>query len=347
MLHIKQPQTQKSKRVSKMNQFSKQAGPFIIFFTILMPTNCVILEQYYFDLKLDNVSQNIQNFMIYFVYMMAMWSYYQAITIKNTTPQRAPLPPDNRRIDPIYKNNAACASCNKWKPIRAHHCSMCNQCTLKMDHHCPWIHNCVGLRNHRAFYLFTLYMTIGAIQYSWASYVYFKDLYRNDKGFFQQQSSFFYFYWFFTSLVLYPTCAMLFFLFLYHTLLVLTNLTTLEQMKNGSNIICCCQNPTSKSINLFNRGWIANVAWFFNYSYLWFLPFQNIYETDGTSYPIAPLCTFADIETFDLSMGDGISPNTQIDLEQFDPKFLDYIATAKEKYKGKKVILNGKEIVLA
>lgn len=30
----------------------------------------------------------------------------------------------------------------------------------------------------------------------------------------------------------------------------------------------------------------------------------------GTSYPIAPLCTFADIETFDLSMGDGIPPNT-------------------------------------
>lgn len=26
--------------------YGKQAGPFVIFFTVLMPTNCVILEQY-------------------------------------------------------------------------------------------------------------------------------------------------------------------------------------------------------------------------------------------------------------------------------------------------------------
>ncbi|CAD8183972.1 unnamed protein product [Paramecium pentaurelia] len=344
MLPIKSPH---EKRVSKMNQFSKQAGPFVIFFTVLMPTNCVILEQYYFELKLDSVSQNIQNFMIYFIYIMAMWSYYQAITIKNITAQRAPLAPDHRRIDPIYKNNAACATCNKWKPIRAHHCSMCNQCILKMDHHCPWIDNCVGLRNHRAFYLFTMYMTIGAIQYSWASYVYFKDLYRNDQGFFSQQSTFFYLFWTFSSLVMYPTCAMLFFLFCYHSILVITNQTTLEQMKSGQNGLFCCSTSIKKNSNLYDRGWIANVAWFFNYSYFWFLPLQNIYETDGTSYPIAPLCTFADIEVYDPSIGNGLPPNTQIDLEQIDSKFLDYIQIAKEKYKGKKVQLNGKEIILA
>lgn len=67
---------------------------------------------------------------------------------------------DNRNIDMLYKNCASCEICNRWKPIRAHHCSMCGKCNLKMDHHCPWINNCVGLRNHRAFYLFTLYMTV-------------------------------------------------------------------------------------------------------------------------------------------------------------------------------------------
>lgn len=53
-------------------------------------------------------------------------------------------------------------------------------------------------------------------------------------------------------------------------------------MKSRSNS-CCCFTPggANKNINVFDRGWIANVAWFFNYSYFWFLPFANIYDTDG------------------------------------------------------------------
>lgn len=30
----------------------------------------------------------------------------------------------------------------------------------------------------------------------------------------------------------------------------------------------------------------------------------------GTSYPIAPLCTFADLEVYDPSIGNGLPPNT-------------------------------------
>ena len=58
-----------------------------------------------------------------------------------------------------------CSRCAKLKPDRSHHCRLCDTCVLKMDHHCPWILNCVGLRNHRSFLLFSLYMSLGSLQY--------------------------------------------------------------------------------------------------------------------------------------------------------------------------------------
>lgn len=51
-----------------------------------------------------------------------------------------------------------CKQCNVEKPDRAHHCSSCGVCVLRMDHHCPWLASrCVGLRNHKAFFLFLTY----------------------------------------------------------------------------------------------------------------------------------------------------------------------------------------------
>ncbi|SPO21797.1 uncharacterized protein UTRI_01287_B [Ustilago trichophora] len=54
-----------------------------------------------------------------------------------------------------------CAKCDAPKPDRTHHCSTCNRCVLRMDHHCPWLANrCVGLRNHKAFFLFISYTAL-------------------------------------------------------------------------------------------------------------------------------------------------------------------------------------------
>ncbi|KAJ9477640.1 Palmitoyltransferase PFA3 [Pseudozyma hubeiensis] len=54
-----------------------------------------------------------------------------------------------------------CAKCDAPKPDRTHHCSSCNRCILRMDHHCPWLANrCVGLRNHKAFFLFVSYTAL-------------------------------------------------------------------------------------------------------------------------------------------------------------------------------------------
>lgn len=63
-----------------------------------------------------------------------------------------------------------CKSCVSPKPPRTHHCSVCKRCVLKMDHHCPWLNNCVGHFNHRYFYLFCVYMTLGTIFVSLSIY---------------------------------------------------------------------------------------------------------------------------------------------------------------------------------
>uniref|UniRef100_UPI00398E5AAA palmitoyltransferase ZDHHC16B isoform X2 n=1 Tax=Pristiophorus japonicus TaxID=55135 RepID=UPI00398E5AAA len=70
-----------------------------------------------------------------------------------------------------------CRKCINPKPARTHHCSICNRCILKMDHHCPWLNNCVGHFNHRYFFSFCLFMTLGCVYCSISSRDLFVDAY--------------------------------------------------------------------------------------------------------------------------------------------------------------------------
>ncbi|XP_048406733.1 palmitoyltransferase ZDHHC16B isoform X2 [Stegostoma tigrinum] len=70
-----------------------------------------------------------------------------------------------------------CRKCINPKPARTHHCSICNRCILKMDHHCPWLNNCVGHFNHRYFFSFCLFMTLGCVYCSVSSRDLFVDAY--------------------------------------------------------------------------------------------------------------------------------------------------------------------------
>ncbi|KAG8435430.1 hypothetical protein GDO86_013386 [Hymenochirus boettgeri] len=72
---------------------------------------------------------------------------------------------------------SVCRKCIAHKPARTHHCSICSRCILKMDHHCPWLNNCVGHYNHRYFFSFCLFMTMGCIYCSISSRVMFKEAY--------------------------------------------------------------------------------------------------------------------------------------------------------------------------
>lgn len=80
------------------------------------------------------------------------------------TMNRNPARPVEGRSDIWVKSSGEsrwCNKCNAPKPDRCHHCSSCQRCVLRMDHHCPWLANrCIGLRNHKAFFLFLAYTAL-------------------------------------------------------------------------------------------------------------------------------------------------------------------------------------------
>lgn len=56
-----------------------------------------------------------------------------------------------------------CSKCPEpiWKPNRTHHCSVSKACIAKMDHYCPFVLTCIGAANHKAFFLFCFWQSLG------------------------------------------------------------------------------------------------------------------------------------------------------------------------------------------
>nr|XP_017203956.1 palmitoyltransferase ZDHHC16 isoform X3 [Oryctolagus cuniculus] len=100
--------------------------------------------------------------------ILIVFHYYQAIT----TPPG--YPPQGRND---IASVSICKKCIYPKPARTHHCSICNRCVLKMDHHCPWLNNCVGHYNHRYFFSFCFFMTLGCVYCSYGSWDLFREAY--------------------------------------------------------------------------------------------------------------------------------------------------------------------------
>ena len=68
----------------------------------------------------------------------------------------------NWTIPRIYTERN-CSTCNINRPPGASHCGICNNCVLEFDHHCVFVSNCVGKRNHKYFYLFSLFGSLSSI----------------------------------------------------------------------------------------------------------------------------------------------------------------------------------------
>uniref|UniRef100_A0A1A8RJI3 Palmitoyltransferase n=2 Tax=Nothobranchius rachovii TaxID=451742 RepID=A0A1A8RJI3_9TELE len=112
----------------------------------------------------------------HWVLVMIVFHYYKATT---TSPGH---PPKDKHNTPSV---SICKKCVAPKPPRTHHCSICSICILKMDHHCPWLNNCVGHFNHRYFFSFCLYMTLGCIYCSISSINMFLEAYNAVESYFQ------------------------------------------------------------------------------------------------------------------------------------------------------------------
>ena len=73
---------------------------------------------------------------------------------------------EEKKIDitPRIFTERKCSTCNIYRPPKASHCSVCNNCVLDFDHHCVWVSNCIGKRNHKYFYLCTLFASLFGVQ---------------------------------------------------------------------------------------------------------------------------------------------------------------------------------------
>ncbi|XP_028651477.1 palmitoyltransferase ZDHHC16A isoform X2 [Erpetoichthys calabaricus] len=108
--------------------------------------------------------------------LMIVFHYYKAA---RTSPGYPP------QIKSDIPSVSICRKCITPKPARTHHCSICNRCILKMDHHCPWLNNCVGHFNHRYFFSFCLFMTMGCVYCSISSRNMFIDAYNAVETYYQ------------------------------------------------------------------------------------------------------------------------------------------------------------------
>ncbi|XP_033840467.1 palmitoyltransferase ZDHHC16B [Periophthalmus magnuspinnatus] len=108
--------------------------------------------------------------------LMVVFHYYKAATTAAGHP-----PKDKVHVPSV----SICKKCIIPKPARTHHCSICSTCILKMDHHCPWLNNCVGHFNHRYFFSFCLYMTLGCVYCSISSRNLFIEAYNAVESYYQ------------------------------------------------------------------------------------------------------------------------------------------------------------------
>jgi hypothetical protein len=165
---------------------------------------------------------------------MALWSYFQTIRTNNYLVKLAGAP--NVYVDDRTDSNflsKKCEECKYYKPPLVSHCSTCGNCIMKLDHHCIWAQNCIGYRNHKSFYLFTLYMSIGVFQFWQATYMVFGKLYGTCK-FFSHFESGVYILWIITCFSACFVGIMILSLLICHTLMILSNHTTLMSVKQKS-----------------------------------------------------------------------------------------------------------------
>ncbi|KAG2375116.1 hypothetical protein C9374_010120 [Naegleria lovaniensis] len=174
-----------------------------------------------------------------------------------------------------------CERCWIRKPDRAHHCRQLNCCVLRMDHFCPWFNNCIGFYNHKYFFLFLVWISIGGL---FAVLTMSKTLFNALKlqgtakyaviSILQLNQIWIYIISFCFGF------AMLFFAG-YHLKLILFNTTTIESMEKERRLY------DQHKCHPYDIGVLNNVKSILgNNPLLWLSPFHVEYSGDGCHFPI-------------------------------------------------------------
>ncbi|XP_052860119.1 palmitoyltransferase ZDHHC16 [Anopheles cruzii] len=140
-----------------VDNFTHLLGPFFVFAVVCL-TTAVVVICYWIGLPYWwSRNRHVTGLLLivgHWLLLNVTYNFYKAASVSPGYPPEKEL---------IAEAVSICKKCIAPKPPRTHHCSVCNRCVLKMDHHCPWLNNCVGYQNHRYFFLYMLYTTIGTL----------------------------------------------------------------------------------------------------------------------------------------------------------------------------------------
>ncbi|XP_017128861.1 probable palmitoyltransferase ZDHHC24 [Drosophila elegans] len=127
----------------------------------------LVATPFFFTLQMFYIAPKIFNDVLYkFYWVVAIFITHNILGnmlfcyLYNSSVER--LPKEGNLPVPEEKHLwHYCEICQKLMPPRSWHCALCGCCILKRDHHCLFTASCVGHNNHRYFFWFTFYMTLG------------------------------------------------------------------------------------------------------------------------------------------------------------------------------------------
>lgn len=165
-------------------------------------------------------------YLCFFDVFMCLWSYFQTMRTSSSVDKLR----NKEHVPYIGLEVKNCDKCNSIKVPRVSHCSTCGKCIYKLDHHCIWTQTCIGYCNQRPFYLFTLYMTIGVLQF-WYSTIKAASALMDTCHFFGAFEPGVYILWAITCVSAGLVGMMIVSLWVGHSWMVATNFTTLDNLK--------------------------------------------------------------------------------------------------------------------